>query len=45
VGRLIQVLGVEGCTKTKGDTGAEKDVVGKSSDTTVVNLGLSRQCN
>lgn len=40
VGSLVEVLGVEGGTKTESDAGAEEDVVGESGNTTVVNLGL-----
>lgn len=41
MGRLVELLGIEGSTKAKGDTWAEENVVGNSSDTTVVDLGLS----
>lgn len=37
---LLEVLGVEGGTKTEGDASSELDVVGKSSNATVVDLGL-----
>ena len=37
---LVELLGIEGSTKAKGDTWAEEDVVGNSSNTTVVDLGL-----
>jgi len=40
VGSLVQVLGIERSTQAEGDTGAEQDVVGKSGNTTVVDLGL-----
>jgi hypothetical protein len=40
VSGLVQVLGIERGTETEGDTGAEKDVVGQSGNTTVVDLGL-----
>lgn len=40
--RLIQTLGINGCTKTKGYTRAEKLVVSKSSDSLVINLGLDK---
>ena len=40
VSRLVKLLGIEGSTKAEGDTWAEEDVVGNSSDTTVVDLGL-----
>ena len=38
---LVEVLGIERCSKTKSGAGAELDIVRKSSDTTVVDLGLS----
>jgi hypothetical protein len=40
VGGLIEFLGIEGCTESKSDTGAEEDVVGDSRNTTVINLDL-----
>jgi hypothetical protein len=40
VGSLVKLLGVERATEAKGNTLAEEDVVGESSDTTVVDLGL-----
>ena len=40
VGSLVQVLGIKGSTEAEGDTRAEKDVVGQSGNTTVVDLGL-----
>jgi hypothetical protein len=40
VGGLVKVLGIEGSTEAKGDTGAEKNVVSQSGDTTVVNIYL-----
>lgn len=40
VGGLVQVLSVEGSTKTQGDARAEQDVVGQGGNTTVVDLSL-----
>ncbi|KMU87207.1 hypothetical protein CIHG_04651 [Coccidioides immitis H538.4] len=40
VGSLVQVLGIDGSTETKGDTWSKEDIVGKSSNSTVVDLGL-----
>lgn len=40
VGGLVEVLGIEGSSEAESDTWAEEDVVGKSSDTAVVDLGL-----
>jgi len=40
VGSLVQVLGIEGSTQAEGDTWAEQDVVGKSSNAAVVDLDL-----
>ena len=40
VGGLVRLLGIERSTNTEGDALAEKDVIGKGSDATVVNLGL-----
>lgn len=40
VSSLIEVLGVEGSTETESAAGAELDVVGESSNATVVDLGL-----
>jgi len=40
VGGLVELLGVEGSTDAEGDALAEEDVVGDSSDTAVVDLGL-----
>ncbi|KAI6768298.1 hypothetical protein HG530_006307 [Fusarium avenaceum] len=40
VGSLVELLGIERATKTQGDTLTEEDVVGKGSDTTVVDLDL-----
>jgi hypothetical protein len=37
---LVEVLGIEGGAETKCAAGAELDVVGERSDTTVVDLGL-----
>ena len=42
MGSLVQVLGIERGAETKGDTGAEQNIVGKSSNTTVVDLDLYR---
>lgn len=41
MGSFVELLGIEGGTKTKGEARAEEDVVGNSSNTTVVDLGLS----
>lgn len=41
VGSLVELLGIERATKTQGDTLTEEDVVGKSGNTTVVDLDLS----
>jgi hypothetical protein len=43
VGGLVELLGIEGGTETEGDTRAEENVVGNSSDTTVVDLDLKSQ--
>lgn len=43
MGGLVKLLGVERTTEAESDTGAEKDVVGNSGDTTVVDLGLFRE--
>lgn len=40
VGGLIELLGIKGGSETESDTRAEKDVVGNSGDTTVVDLDL-----
>lgn len=40
MGGLVKLLGVERRAETKGDTGAEEDVIGNGSDTTVVDLDL-----
>lgn len=40
VGGLVQVLSVEGSTKTQSDARAEQDVVGQGGNTTVVDLSL-----
>lgn len=40
VGSLVELLGIERTTEAQGDTLAEKDVVGQSGDTAVVNLDL-----
>jgi hypothetical protein len=40
VGSLVQVLGVKRGAETESDTRAEQNVVGKSSNTTVVDLDL-----
>lgn len=37
---LVNLLGVERATETKGHTLAEEDVVGNSGDTAVVDLEL-----
>jgi hypothetical protein len=37
---LVELLGIEGGAESEGDTGAEENVVGESSDTTVVDLDL-----
>lgn len=38
--RLVEVLGVQRGAEAQGDAGAELDVVSKSGDTAVVDLGL-----
>lgn len=40
VGGLLQLLGIERGTDAEGDARAEEDVVGDSSDTTVIDLAL-----
>ena len=40
MGSLVELLGVEGATETQGNTLAEEDVVGKGSNTPVVDLDL-----
>lgn len=40
MGSLVKLLGVERATETQGDALAEEDVVGKGSDTAVVDLDL-----
>lgn len=40
MGSLVELLGVERATKTQGDALSEEDVVGKGSNTTVVDLDL-----
>jgi hypothetical protein len=40
VGGLVELLGIKGSANTEGDALTEEDVVGKGSDTTVVDLGL-----
>ena len=40
MGSLVELLGVEGATKTQGDTLTEEDVVGKGGNTAVVDLDL-----
>jgi hypothetical protein len=40
VGSLVELLGVEGTTETQGNALTEENVVGDSSDTAVVDLGL-----
>lgn len=40
MGSLVELLGIERATKTQGDTLTEEDVVGKSGNTTVVDLDL-----
>jgi hypothetical protein len=40
VGSLVELLGIERATETQGDTLTEEDVVGKGSNTTVVDLDL-----
>lgn len=37
---LIQLLGIDRGTEAENDTLTEQNVVGESSDTTVVDLGL-----
>ena len=40
VGRLIQVLGIERRTETKGDARSENDVIGDGGQTAVIDLSL-----
>ena len=40
VAGLVELLGIEGGTDAKEDTGAEADVVGNGGNTAVVDLGL-----
>lgn len=40
VGSLVNLLGIERGANADGDTGAEEDVVGNGSNTTVVDFGL-----
>lgn len=42
MGGLVKLLGVERATETQGHSLAEKDVVGKSGNTAVVDLDLYR---
>lgn len=44
MGGLVELLGIEGGAESEGDTGAEENVVGESSDTTVVDLDLFIPC-
>jgi hypothetical protein len=37
---LVELLGIEGSAETELDALAEDNIVGESSDTTVVDLGL-----
>lgn len=41
---FLEVLGVERCTKTEGDTSAELNVVGEGRNTLIVDLGLNTTC-
>ena len=43
MGGLVELLGIERGTETEGDTRAEENIVGNSSDTTVVDLDLKSQ--
>lgn len=43
MGGLVELLGINGGTKTESNTLAEEDVVGKSNNTTVVKLDLKRR--
>jgi len=43
VSGLIELLGIEGCAETKGDSRAEENVVRNCGDTTVVDLDLSER--
>jgi hypothetical protein len=43
VGSLVELLGVERTTQAQGNTLAEEDVVGKSGNTAVVDLGLGER--
>ncbi len=40
MGGLVKLLGVEGSTNTEGNARSEKDVVGSSRNTAVVDLEL-----
>ncbi len=40
MGRLVELLGIKGGTKAKGDAWAEEDVIGNGCDATVVDLDL-----
>ena len=40
MGCLVELLGIERATETEGDTGAEENVVGNGSNTTVIDLNL-----
>ena len=41
VSGLVEVLGIQRGTKTESDASSELDIVGESSNTSVVDLGLS----
>ena len=41
VGGLVELLGIKGAADAEGDTGAEENVVGNGSNTTVVDLDLN----
>lgn len=41
MGSLIELLGIEGGAEAEGDTGAEENVVGNGSNTTVIDLDLN----
>lgn len=45
MGGLVELLGIEGSTDAKGDTGAEEGGVGNGGNTTVVDLALLECAN
>lgn len=40
MGSLVKLLGIEGSAETESHTGAEENIVGNGSDTTVIDLDL-----